>query len=500
MNTQLTAEELVQLSADDAAFYFQTFFPNTVRQGYPAFHHTIDSVLDSINYRHVALEVFRGGAKTTKLRLFTVRRVAFGLSRTILYIGKSEGHAARSIKWIMRQIERNPFHSQIFGLKPAKPWSESGVECCIHNTILNQYITILGMGITGSVRGINVDDWRPDLIIVDDPVDEENSATMEGRKKISDLFFGAILESLAPASESPLAKLALAQTPINPEDILALCKRRSDFKCLSFPKLTNGDYDGESAWPERWTKNEILLSRAAAYDINNGAVWERENMNRLISAATADFRPDWLQFWDTLPFRMTICIAIDPVPPPSEIAVAKGFHKKDFEAISVVGRWGHKFFVLQIESNRGHDPSWTIATFFTLEAKWSPQYLAVESVAYQATLAWLLREEMNKRSTWVTVIEIPGERRSKRDRIVDTIKPIASARNLNLHKSQTNLISQYTNYPSSAHDDELDSIHLAIRTLSERPYHERDANEVTDYGAIPAPSRPRRIRNREAAP
>ena len=74
-------------------------------------------------------------------------------------------------------------------------------------------------GITGSLRGINFDDYRPDLIIVDDPQTDETAATLEQRNKVADLILGAVKNSLAPATEEPNAKLVMAITPQHNEDI-----------------------------------------------------------------------------------------------------------------------------------------------------------------------------------------------------------------------------------------------------------------------------------------
>ncbi|NJN71039.1 MAG: hypothetical protein HC801_12740, partial [Nitrospira sp.] len=103
------------------------------------------------------------GGKTSLLRLFAARNIAYATSRTILYIGKSEPHALRSVGWLRRQIETNARYAATFGLVPARPWGDSHI--CISHEIDRTYINVLGLGITGSVRGLNIDDYRPDLII-----------------------------------------------------------------------------------------------------------------------------------------------------------------------------------------------------------------------------------------------------------------------------------------------------------------------------------------------
>src|SRR5690606_34168215 len=87
-----TVEEIIMLGATDSEFFAKHFFGETARQATPGFHADIDRVLDGPD-RLVNLQIFRGGAKTTKLRIYTAKRIAYRISKTILYVGKSQAHA-----------------------------------------------------------------------------------------------------------------------------------------------------------------------------------------------------------------------------------------------------------------------------------------------------------------------------------------------------------------------------------------------------------------------
>ncbi|MGH7473060.1 MAG: hypothetical protein ACREJW_03890, partial [Candidatus Methylomirabilales bacterium] len=163
-------------------------------------------MLENAKYRYLNVIVFRGGAKTTLLRTYTAKRIAYGISRTILYVGASEPHAVRSIQWLRTQVDKNVRFSSAFGLSPGRKWQENEIE--ISRGIDGTGAWVLGVGITSnSLRGINFDDYRPDTIIIDDAINDENAATAEQRLKIRDLILGALKESLAPESEEPNAKL-----------------------------------------------------------------------------------------------------------------------------------------------------------------------------------------------------------------------------------------------------------------------------------------------------
>lgn len=483
-NPSLTLDELVELGAVDSVFFSKTFFPKMIRQHTPDFHRDIWGKLDGPS-RLVSIQVFRGGAKTSLLRSYTAKRIAYGLAHTILYIGKSEGHAIRSVKWIRRQVEQQNLWAQTFDLKKGNKWQDT--ECEIIHGVDEYPIWIMAMGITGSVRGINQDDFRPDLIVIDDVIDEENSATVEQRKKISDLIYGALKESLAPASETPDAKMVMLQTPLNREDASTLSLNDDEWDSAVFgvwtPETADMPVDRqESIWPERWPSETLRAEKRAATKRNQLSLWTREKECRLTSPETATFVESWLQFYDLAPARheMDVIIGIDPVPPPTDIQIAKGLKGKDFEAFSVVGRARDRYFLLEYALNRGHTPKWTIAEFFRLCLKWRPRKVCVETVAYQKTLSWLLKEAMKEQRRFFVIEEV-NDRRAKYDKISDGIAPIASNECLYVLPSMVDFQQQFRDYPDVSNDDLLDATAMALSRLQELDFMDDDdyANEET---------------------
>lgn len=487
------------LGAVDGEFFSHFFFPKTVRQGSPLFAQQMWQLLDDPSARYLNLQMFRGSAKTTRARIYTAKRIAYGLAHTILYIGKSEGHAIRSIAWLKGAIEKNKHFAQTFNLRQGSKWSEVEAEI-IHGT--DEYpIWIMGMGITGSVRGINRDDFRPDLIIVDDVLDDENSATPEQRDKLENLLLGAVKASLAPASETPDAKMVMLQTPLNKEDASTKALNDPEFQSLVVGVWTPETeglplHEQESVWPDRYP-SEVLRKEKSAYIARNKlSVWTREFECRVISRETADFKPEWLQFYTERPRCAFTVMAIDPVPPPSPIQIAKGMKDKDFEAIAVVGCDAGKFYLLEYSMHRGHDPSWTGAEFLRLAIKYWPRIVAVESTAYQRTLAWILRQVMARAARYFAIKEVT-DKRSKRDKIIDSLNGTASESKLFVHSSHTEFIQQFNEYPDVVHDDVLDAVALAVKEAmlwngdetSEgdpgNPASERDIPPLGDYRGAP---------------
>lgn len=458
--SKVSLTELVELCAGDSELYGKTFFPMTFRQPSPPFHRELDDLLDDRAHRHVAIKVFRGGGKTTKLRVYTSKRIAYGLSRTIQFVSETQGHSKESIKWIRTQVETNRIWTQTFKLSRGRSWTDEQLE--IVNGVLGTTTTVIALGITGQVRGVNIDDYRPDLIIVDDPCNEENTNTEEQRNKISDLFFGALEKSLTPASESLDAKMVLLQTVLNKQDIIS--------QCMEDPQWASRDYScfdvsGESRWPARYPTDVLMADKEAHIKRNQLSLWLREMEGKVVNSENADFKTEWLRDISLLPEHMVLAIGIDPVPPPSDREIATGMHNKDYECLFVMGKDAHSnYYALEYSTSRGHTPEWTVTEFFRLVDKWNPLVVRVEGVQYQRTLKWLLEKEMRRRGRYVQV-NSPPEKRKKRHRILQAYSGIASQGSFYINPDMTKFREEWGSYPFSDHDDVLDAGAMALDEL-----------------------------------
>ncbi len=118
-----------------------------------------------------------------------------------------------------------------------------------------------------------------------------------------------------------------------------------------------------------------------------------------------------------------------------------------------------------IKLNRGHEPDWTVATFFELIIRWKPQLVGVESTAYQRTLAWILKKAMQAKRHYVTIFE-DDDKRKKLDKITDGLHGVASHRKLYVDRSQTEFIEQFITHPDVIHDDILEAVARATEQLN----------------------------------
>lgn len=204
-----------------------------------------------------------------------------------------------------------------------------------------------------------------------------------------------------------------------------------------------------------------------AIERNRVSDFSREMECKVVARETSTFLQEWLRYYDGLnpeDYIYTV-MWIDPVPPPSPTEIAKGMKDKDYECIAVVSRVRGGFYVREYTAKHGHDPSWTIMEFFRLANIYRPRRIFVESVAYQRTLAWLLRKAMEQQRKYYIVEEVT-DKRKKYHRIVDGLSGPAANNQLFVKKEMSEFVSQYCDYPNVSHDDILESVAGCVEKLS----------------------------------
>lgn len=441
----LSPKEAVQLGATSLTKYGKLFFPRTFRQDSPSFHEDIGRALYSHD-RYNAFKVFRGGAKTSLLRVYASQRAAYGISRFIGWVSTSQLHAKFSLRWLRRQVEHNKRWADTFGLRPGKKWTDEWmeIECHLledeHAPGQPVIITILALGITGQIRGFNPDDFRFDLLLLDDVLDDENAATPEQRKKIDDLIFGALLKSLAPASEAPLAKAVFLQTPMNREDSMEKCMKDPEWHGVEFGCF---DQFGKSRWETRLPTEVLLKEKEAHIRRSQYRLWMREMEVKIVSGEEKAINVETFKYWDVLPEQMDKVVSVDPASSEGE--------KADKHVTVGLGFKGLDVYVIVCAVAFKNQPDKAANDFFNAALLLHPRKGVVESNAYQRVFKWILEQEMIKRKIFVAM-ELLEVKTKNADRIMQTIPGLSAYGHFWIHKSMTELVTQADDYDPSIKD------------------------------------------------
>jgi|RhiMethySRZTD1v2_1073278.scaffolds.fasta_scaffold01632_22 predicted phage terminase large subunit-like protein len=473
--------ELVSLCATDGELFCRTFFPSAFRQSSPEFHREIWKDWTNPDVSLSAIAVFRGGAKTTLLRAYVAWSVAYRASRTIAYLGASSDKAHESGDWLRRLIEGNSedglSFAQVFGLRPGNIWNSDRLDvlCRLSPQKPETTISLVCLGITSSVRGLNINSFRPDLVCLDDVQTEENCGNETQRAKLNELVYASIFNTMAPRSEAPNSKMVLLQTPMRPQDLIARAEQNPDY---CFRKFGIYDDAGKSRWEERFPTVEVKREEDAARREQTWSYFAREKMCWMVPDEGTYFRSSDLRYYETPPLNMVTAIGIDPVPPPTAAQVASSLSSKDYEAHVCVGMTASRdVYVLQVVTSRSHHPDWSANTFFELAGKWRPLRVRCEGIAYQATLKWHLDQEMKRRGKF-HVVEVFKDQRAKPVRIRQSLAGLASNGKLYVHRGMRDWLEQWETYPASAHDDILDATAMAVSLVLELGDGMMDFNDM----------------------
>lgn len=484
--------EIIELCALDTIFYGQYYFPKTIRQDSPEFHAEICHHVDTNIYQKIALKVFRGGAKTTLARIILSKRVAFGISRTILVISETAEHSYETVKWLKRAIEREDHWSQDFQLERGDKyesntsserytWRDDKIQI-VNRSVLDELgrplvITIVGTGIFGQSRGLNIEDFRPDFILLDDVIDEDNAKTEEQRTKVNERIYGAVMNTLAPRSEAPTSMVLMLQTPLHNEDAIELSAKDPEWLHLVYSCF---DQYGRSRWPARFPTEELATKKQGFINRNMLSVWMREMEVTITNNETAYFsrmwlddhvvqrsgyvlEEDWLDDNCRYPRGMVFYMGVDPTPPPKDTKQnsSQDLRRLDNAVIQVVGCYGGHVFDMENYKTKSPNPVEFINKIMELAKKWRVMKIGFESLLFARTTKFYLEQEMLKRNEYYRVEPIE-DRRKKSVRIRQELTDLFFGGKVHIRKDNQDFKNEYYAYPDTDHDDNLDAFCMAL--------------------------------------
>ena len=201
---------------------------------------------------------------------------------------------------------------------------------------------------------------------------------------------------MAPASEAPDATMALAQTVLVEGDLIDAVMADPQWASVRYSCFNTR---GESAWPDRWSTEELLADKEAHVQRNQLSLWLREMECILVTQENAAFLMSWLNYWDTLPEGGVVYMGIDPTPPPKDGNALKQVNLKlDDAVIMIIKYHGGKVFICEDYYCKSPDPEEFVNKIFELGIKWNPMMVGVETTLFQRMLKWYLELPLAKES------------------------------------------------------------------------------------------------------
>ena len=386
---------------------------------------------------------------TFVLRAFPLYRLTYPTKKAnyIVFIMANQTKASKQLKEIADTYVSNEFLS--LNLVKVKQQSDKAFECVVTDENGEEIrVRMEAYGKGSSIRGLLWGDKRPDIIIIDDPQDVEDSLsdtiqTNDYDWFLSDAYFLGKRTRIFMIGNN-LGEKCLIEQVINNKDLLK-------FNALRIPVMNE---NGESNWAERFPVEEILEEKEAWRALGKLDIWEREKMCIAISPERQTFKKEYFMYYAPTELKLEDCSIYTTV----DLAISQK-ESADYTVVCTVAvNPDNKWFILDIDFDR-YDPSQTIDAIFRAVQKYKPLYVGVEKVAYQASVKHYLEKEMPKRNIWFTVKDL--EASSRKELRIATLQPRFKSGSVWFPmgaKFLTELESELQSFPKGLHDDLIDAL------------------------------------------
>lgn len=271
--------EIVARLKDDGEFFIEFFLHEELTSPVPFFHsQEIWPLLVNTAMQRVLLAIPRDHAKTTLAKLAVVWYFLFTNHRFCVYLSNTNTIAKNACKDIMGYFDSPNFIATYGRIKITKasetdslwqfeiPMPDGRVKNCI----------LRAVGAGQQMRGINIDNQRPDIAVVDDVEDNENTDSPILQKKLDKWIFGPFIKALARRK-----KIIWLGNMLQPTSLLARLSTRQNWNPVVFGALVKDVVTGllRPLWPERWPLVELIEDFQEYREMGLVETWMCEMMN-----------------------------------------------------------------------------------------------------------------------------------------------------------------------------------------------------------------------------
>lgn len=220
-------------------------------------------------------------------------------------------------------------------------------------------------------------------------------------------------------------------------------------------------------------------------------------LNNPMSSSDMTFKPEWFSYYEEEPSRKSLRVytCVDLAGDPAEM---KG-KDTDYNVVMTVGKDQRTGFIYVLDYWRGRaNPGIVCDQIFAQEERWNPVKVGIESVAYQNTFSYWLKEKMRKEDHFFTIEPIPNHKGSKGDRIYGLV-PLFSSHTIRFRTWMTHLKDELLAYPFGTHDDLADCLAMhrkfwSLTNAADKAVQHSPEEDVMSFDSAAASIRERNAR------
>jgi phage terminase large subunit-like protein len=265
-----------------------------------AFHPELIHALESDKDRRLLIIGFRGSGKSTFGSLALPLWAALEHPKEfpfIILVADSSRQATLNISAIKHELETNALIKQDYGEIKGNVIEDfalkgEGEEWQKQNIVLSNGVRILARSRGQKVRGLRHLQYRPKLVVIDDPEDGEWIRTKENRDKTHRWLQSEIM----PGMDARKGKLVVIGNLLHMDALLSRLKAvGTGFKVLEFPLI---DSKGICTWPAMYPTEQSLKDK----ERDMGAIaWQREMLLKIVAEDEAPVKPEDIHYYDERP-------------------------------------------------------------------------------------------------------------------------------------------------------------------------------------------------------
>lgn len=487
-DTPAKQQERVRRARDDQDFFNQTYLPHYFKQPSPDFHRDMEELteLGEDLGRPVAIAAPRNHAKSTRTTLARpLKKALYKEKKFIVIIGNDASLATGMTASIRAELEVNPRIIHDFGDQRSQPWAAG-------NFVTKDGTRVWARGIEQRIRGEKNGEHRPDMIIVDDPEDDE---MIRNPERVRNLI-NWVLEAVYPSLEPDSMMLYWVGTLLSTKSALAQVMKNTEWISKVYSAIANPDWDDEARefsagtpiWPERFSLAKLSSIRR----VIGSPAFNKEYQNQP-KDDDAMFKEEW--------FKRFPCGEIPDVAlyhyagrDPS----LKNGQANDFKAHVTVASGAGKLYV-RYASIKRISIDRMVKEDFVLVRRFGVLQLGLETVSWQDLLRRDYTREGDEQKFYLPIVPIPRTGKdavAKEDEMrIGGLSPLVENGTLMFASGPASeigdmeeLIEQLQYFPrSSVHDDGPDAleiaVHLAQRRVGGKPSYESVGHREAHFGA-----------------
>jgi hypothetical protein len=451
--------DIYELARQDMDFFAGLALPLVTEYAYPEvfqaiWHLLIDYAEKTRDFSKIAVGIPRGFAKTSVIKLLILYCIIYTNKRFFLVLGSTAGHAQNIIADIADMLDE-PNIKNTFG-----DW-RSGVES--DNKEVKKFgfrgknVILAALGQGGSVRGLNIKNSRPDLMLFDDIQTKEDAESDTVSAAIYTWMLGTAMKA---GSHSGCLYVFLGNMYPTKNSILRKLKNNPEW--IKF--IVGGiKADGTSLWEELKPLKQLLAEARNDYASGHPEIFHSEVLNDENANVNTNIDINKIPAY---PFTDDeFCAGYFIIIDPSNDKI-----NSDAVTISLNGIINGKPVVTVIDEGR-YSPEETIKRSIALAAKSGASLICVEANAYQYSLLYWFNKYIESLSMYeLQVKPIYSGSRSKNSRILDMFKALVSGEIIvhpNCWAIVMNQIVQFNPLKTTNVDGILDCITYIPKVLTE---------------------------------